>query len=145
MRIRTLRGGEGFLSQSSNWIHFGLGDASGIEKLVIRWPGGEPQEITGIEPGRFYRISQGKEVPEIFRPPESRFPLTPSAPSLAAMEESARIIVAPGLPLPQLPTIGPDGSRARGHSLGGIEATHKVAGQGAHEQQLLDRNRRPWL
>jgi len=56
VRLRTLRGGEGFLSQSSNWIHFGLGDASGIEKLVVRWPGGEAEEVRGLEAGRFYRI-----------------------------------------------------------------------------------------
>jgi tetratricopeptide (TPR) repeat protein len=110
VRIRTLRGGEGFLSQSSNWVHFGLGDAAGIEKLVIRWPGGKPQEFTGIEQGKFYRLTQGKSTPETFSPPAGRIPLTTSTPLVPAMDESARIIVAPGLPLPQLTAVAPDGS-----------------------------------
>ena len=110
VRIRTLHGGEGFLSQSSNWIHFGIGEATGIDKLVVRWPGGRPQEITGIEPGTFYRITQGKSVPEAFRPPASRVPLTPSTPHIAAIQEAARIIVPPGLPLPQLSVLGVTGA-----------------------------------
>ncbi len=109
VRIRTLRGGEGFLSQSSNWLHFGLGDATGIEKLVIRWPGGKPQEITGLEAGKFYRILAGKGA-EVFTPPAGRQPLTPSESQPAALDESARIVVPPGLPLPQLTTITADGT-----------------------------------
>jgi len=111
VRINTLRGGEGFLSQSSNWIHFGLGDAAGIEKLVVRWPGGKLQEITGLSPGRFYRILQGNPVPAIFTPPPGRQPLAPSVPQPAALDETARIIVPPGLPLPQLATLTPDGTQ----------------------------------
>jgi tetratricopeptide (TPR) repeat protein len=111
VRIRTLRGGEGFLSQSSNWIHFGLGEATGIEKLVVRWPGGRVQEVVGIEPGKFHRITQGKNAAAVFTPPAARRPLTPSIPVLPRLEESARIIVPPGLPLPQISTLGPDGTK----------------------------------
>ncbi len=110
IRIRTLHGGEGFLSQSSNWLHFGLGDATGIEKLVVRWPGGKPQELTGLEPGKFYRITQDKPTPEPFMLPAGRQTLAPSTPQPATLNESARIIVAPGLPLPQLSTLAADGT-----------------------------------
>ena len=37
-QLRTLRAGEGFVAQSSKWLHFGLGDADKIEKVTVRWP-----------------------------------------------------------------------------------------------------------
>ena len=110
VRIRTLHGGEGFLSQSSNWLHFGLGDAAGIEKLVVRWPGGKPQEVTGLEAGKFYRITAGKPGADLFNPPGDRLPIAPSTSQPADLDESARIIAPAGLPLPVLATIAPDGS-----------------------------------
>jgi len=109
VRIRTLRGGEGFLSQSSNWIHFGLGDAAGIEKLVVRWPGGPAEEYRGLQPGGFYRLSQGGAAPRTFQPAPPRLPLVPSTPDLPALGESARIVVPPGLPLPALTILATDG------------------------------------
>jgi len=56
---RTVVSGDGYLSQSSRWLHFGLDDASSIDRVVIRWPGGEPEEIRGLEPGRRYLVTQG--------------------------------------------------------------------------------------
>jgi hypothetical protein len=56
---RTVVSGDGYLSQSSRWLHFGLKDTSSIDRVVIRWPGGEPEEIGGVEPDRRYRVTQG--------------------------------------------------------------------------------------
>ena len=36
--IRTLRAGEGFLAQSSLWLHFGLGKDAEISKISVVWP-----------------------------------------------------------------------------------------------------------
>ena len=57
--IRTLHAGDGFLAQSSKWLHFGLGQAEAIEQLTIRWPDGKQETITGLEINRRYRIAQG--------------------------------------------------------------------------------------
>jgi tetratricopeptide (TPR) repeat protein len=57
--IKTLRAGEGFLSQSSKWIAIGLGTASKIEKVTVRWPGGSAETFTGVEPGGRYTLEQG--------------------------------------------------------------------------------------
>ena len=109
-RIRTLRGGEGFVSQSSNWIHFGLGEATGIARLIVRWPGGKAEEFTGVEPGRFYRVVQhsGKVVP--FSPPAGRPPLTAARQQLLASSSNTRTIAPAGLPLPALHVLAQDGS-----------------------------------
>lgn len=56
---KTLRAGEGFLSQSSKSIHFGLGDAQQIEKVIVHWPGGGVEEYAGLQVDRRYHLQQG--------------------------------------------------------------------------------------
>lgn len=46
--IRTVRAGDGFLSQSSKTVHFGLGTKDKIDKLVVSWPGGD-REVLNVE------------------------------------------------------------------------------------------------
>ena len=43
--MRTLKAGEGFLAQSSKWLHFGLGDAAAIETISVQWPGGKAADF----------------------------------------------------------------------------------------------------
>ena len=38
--IQTLRAGDAFLSQSSKWLHFGLGSDTDVAKVEVRWPSG---------------------------------------------------------------------------------------------------------
>jgi tetratricopeptide (TPR) repeat protein len=58
-QIKTLRAGESYLSQSSKWLHFGLGTYTEIENVVVRWPGGAAEEFRGLQPDRHYRLVQG--------------------------------------------------------------------------------------
>ena len=55
--IRSVRAGDAFLSQSSGWLHFGLGPNASIEKLLVRWPGGTEESISGIESGERYLVT----------------------------------------------------------------------------------------
>ncbi len=66
--IKTLRAGEGYLSQSSKWIHFGLGSSTEIDRLTVRWPGGETQSFTGLSADRRYRLTQGIDMAEAWGP-----------------------------------------------------------------------------
>ncbi len=47
-------GQSGYLSQSSQRLYFGLGDADSVERITVRWPSGQEQVVEGpIEvPGR---------------------------------------------------------------------------------------------
>ena len=54
--------GRGYLSQSDLRIHFGLGEAETVERLVIRWANGESQELKTLPADRFYTIVQGKGI-----------------------------------------------------------------------------------
>jgi tetratricopeptide (TPR) repeat protein len=68
-RTRCLRAGEGFLAQSSKWLHFGLGSADKVEGVTIHWPGGKAESIAGVVAGKHQRIVQGRGKAEIIAPP----------------------------------------------------------------------------
>lgn len=59
---RFVSAGDGYLSQSSKWLHFGLGVADTIERVVIHWPGAADQELQGMPVDHRYRIEQGGEA-----------------------------------------------------------------------------------
>jgi tetratricopeptide (TPR) repeat protein len=67
-QMRTLRAGDGFLSQSSKWLHFGLGAATDIERVVVRWPGGKSEEFTGLSADGHYLLTQGSGQAAAARP-----------------------------------------------------------------------------
>ena len=59
-RIRTLYAGDGYLSQSSKWIHIGLAEGDSIAQVHVRWPGSrKPELFAGVSAGGRYRLVQG--------------------------------------------------------------------------------------
>ncbi len=58
-QIRTVHAGDGFLAQSSAWIHFGLGETTEDLQLAINWPGGGTETFGNLKPNTRYRITQG--------------------------------------------------------------------------------------
>lgn len=57
-QTRSVTAGSGFLAQSAKTLHFGLNQDSKIEKLVVHWPGAEPQSYPGLAAGS-HVIRQG--------------------------------------------------------------------------------------
>ena len=47
--VRTVDGGGSYLSASDPRVHFGLGDASRVDRLEVRWPSGASR------PARIFR------------------------------------------------------------------------------------------
>lgn len=60
--MRTLRAGEGFLGQSSRFLHFGL-DEEEIREIRVRWPDGSWQELALVPSGKRYLIRRGNASP----------------------------------------------------------------------------------
>lgn len=118
--IRTLHAGEGFLTQSSRWLHFGLGDQTAISVIRVHWPGGEEMSYTGLEADHFYMISQDSGEVALWEPPENRNLLPAQPQAVLPPELTARIIPASRLPLPYVERAEnvPD-SRPDGRSMGG--------------------------
>ena len=48
-QTRQVTLGNAFLSCSSPVLHFGLGDASTVNHIEVRWPSGRRQSVTGVE------------------------------------------------------------------------------------------------
>ncbi|NWK54947.1 ASPIC/UnbV domain-containing protein [Verrucomicrobiaceae bacterium N1E253] len=70
--IRSLKAGEGFASQSSKRLNFGLGDATEIRALSVTWPDGSTQSFPPPAINHYYQAIQ--ENPTLqkltFSPPQ---------------------------------------------------------------------------
>lgn len=101
--LRTLRAGDGFLSQSSKWVHFGLGEAAKIDRLMVKWPGGVAEEFRGMALDRRYRIVEGSGRPESWKPPERTITIAPRAWEKPSTTSTVQLVSADWLDVPTLP------------------------------------------
>ncbi|MCA9218454.1 MAG: ASPIC/UnbV domain-containing protein [Planctomycetales bacterium] len=98
--VRSVSAGEGFVSQTSKWLHFGLGEQSAIRSVHVTWPGGKNEEFTDVSAnGRFLLVQgTGKAVP-VQREQSPAFDVTSVKP---ASHDSARIVLGRRVPMPQI-------------------------------------------
>ena len=100
--IKTLRAGEGFLSQSGKWLHFGLGSNSSIDRVVVRWPGSNNHEtFTGIAVDGRYRIVQGEGL-AVAEKQRSELRLAVAEAKRAKSTEVSRTVLTQRLPVKNL-------------------------------------------
>jgi hypothetical protein len=57
--LRFVDGGNGFAAQGSARVHFGLGRATRIDRLDVRWPSGATQSFRDVPIDRVSRIVEG--------------------------------------------------------------------------------------
>ncbi len=109
--LRCLRAGEGYLAQSSKVLHFGLGDASEVRRVVVAWPpdaeGGRREEVfTGLEPGHRWLLVEGSgEAVRDDPPPATALPDAPRPQPVPPHGERfvGRIPLVAKLPMQPLP------------------------------------------
>ena len=58
----AVRGDGSYLSHSDLRAHFGLGAATRVTRVEIRWPSGVVQNATGLAADRFYVVREGEGV-----------------------------------------------------------------------------------
>jgi tetratricopeptide (TPR) repeat protein len=110
-RIRTLRAGEGFLSQSSKWIHFGLGSDTQIQELRVRWPGDAQAEVfRNVHANGRYRIVQDTGT-AITVAERKGIKLPISAPATRPAPAPPRIVLTQRPPLGSIPFQDANGTR----------------------------------
>jgi len=97
--VKTLRAGEGFLAQSSKWLHFGLGAAEAIDKVIVHWPGGEAEQFTGVDVDRRYHLTQGTGKSRNVTAPDRQTKLSPSIQKAQPSTQVARIPLVDLLPV----------------------------------------------
>ncbi|MGE5276288.1 MAG: CRTAC1 family protein [Acidobacteriota bacterium] len=57
-QVREVKAGDSYLSTSDPRVQFGLGKATKIQKLEIRWPSGIVQSVPDARPGRYQTVEE---------------------------------------------------------------------------------------
>ena len=99
--IKTLRAGEGFLAQSSKWIHFGLGKVDAVDRVTVRWPGGLVEEFSGVSVDHRYRLVQGSGKVQDVTSPARETVLASSSQNVQSPTQTARVPLVELLPMPR--------------------------------------------
>ena len=108
--IKTLRAGEGFLSQSSKWVHFGLGDADTIQDVTVYWPGGQPQTFEDLQVNGRYRLRQSEASAEAVTARSAVPAVRPGAQERPEPTRAARIMLETRVPMPSVRYASPNES-----------------------------------
>ena len=96
---RTLRAGDSFLSQSSKWVHFGLGQVKSIEAVRVRWPGGEMETFKGLQVDGRYLLEQGAGIAAPAAADRDGIVIVPRPVAMPDPDGSARIPLTTLLPM----------------------------------------------
>jgi hypothetical protein len=59
-QVREVQTAGSYLSASDSRVHFGLGKATGVGRITVRWPDGQVQTLAGLAPNRYHTIQQGR-------------------------------------------------------------------------------------
>ena len=59
VQTREVRGSRSYLSQSDLRVHFGLGERTHVDSILISWPAGGSDLVTGVRANRFLRVREG--------------------------------------------------------------------------------------
>ena len=99
---QTLTAGDAYLSQSSKVLHFGLGDASAVDSVIVRWPNGNVEEFGKHAANHRYLLTEGSS--ESIRDERQRSTnLHPAVQPQAAPVNTSELTLASPIPLPILP------------------------------------------
>jgi hypothetical protein len=61
-QVREVRAGSSYLGQHDLRVHVGLGPATALERLEIRWPNGEMETVPNTAANQIVTITEGKGV-----------------------------------------------------------------------------------
>jgi Tol biopolymer transport system component len=67
-QIREVSGGAGRATQESLPVEFGLGGTAIVDSLIIRWPSGIVQVLTGVSTNQRLTVTEGETIPEPAQP-----------------------------------------------------------------------------
>jgi len=98
--VRVLQAGTGFLSQSSNRLHFGTGDRTLIDEVLVRWPDGSEERFHDVQTNQRYAITQGEGLLHLVEPSDRNVSLSPSEPVPTAPSENANLGLTWRIPFP---------------------------------------------
>lgn len=62
-QTREVRGSRSYLSQSDLRVHFGLGERTLVDSILISWPAGGSDLVTGVRANQFLVVREGSGSP----------------------------------------------------------------------------------
>lgn len=109
-QVRTVRCGEGYLTQSSKRIHFGIQTNADIAKVSVRWPDGSREEFSGVVANDRFTLEQGRGAARAVMN-DVRVALKSSArpPGPVAVDERQTIVLAARPPFPPIEALDSTG------------------------------------
>jgi thiol-disulfide isomerase/thioredoxin len=111
-RFKTLRAGEGYLSQTTKWLHFPMPEGEEVATALVRWPGAGVERFEGLTDRGRFRLVEGTGKSEVLNGPNAP-KLAAGSALVAKSTDSARIIPHSRLPLPGMDYVNLDGAEAR--------------------------------
>jgi hypothetical protein len=60
--LRVHHAASGYLTQGDPRLHFGLGEATVVDRLEVEWPGGGRDTFTGLDVDRPYTVTEGQGI-----------------------------------------------------------------------------------
>ena len=128
--VRALRAGEGYLAQSSRWLHFpfaGLAEEAS-QRVRVYWPGSSvPQQVDAPKRSGFYHLRRGTKRLVLGEERKRSFPDALTSIRANAKRETTRFVPAAPVPMPQL---GIDNSKGGSLDLFGIRPGGEGKGTG---------------
>ncbi|MCH2101869.1 MAG: ASPIC/UnbV domain-containing protein [Planctomycetes bacterium] len=103
-RVRSLRAGDGYLSQSTRFMHFGLGDSDEVCVVEVVWPDGQVERYEGLAVDRIWRLVQGAgHAVEVKRERAVSIAGAPTSAIGMSESEARRIVLIDRLPMSAFP------------------------------------------
>jgi hypothetical protein len=65
IQVRYTKCPDGWLRQNNPWIHFGLGQSTDIDSVVIRWPLGLVEVLTNVTINQYHEIKEGDATSKV--------------------------------------------------------------------------------
>ena len=103
--VKTVRAGSGYLSQSSKWLHFGLGPKAlaTVKAIKVQWPGGKTESFSGASANGHFILEQGKGTSKAWAPPSVSLKAVknPGEPTSVPSEVPSRVVLLEPAPVPK--------------------------------------------
>ena len=61
-QVREVKAGSSYLGQNDIRVHFGLGTATRVDRLEVRWPSGQTDTLRDLPVGRMLTIQEGEGI-----------------------------------------------------------------------------------
>lgn len=102
--LSAVRAGDGYLSQNSRLVHFGLGTGAGACQVEVRWPDGSTESFGELAVDQVWQLVQGSgQASAVAAPRVAQIASAPTSKLAASTSEERRVVLVDRLPMAPFP------------------------------------------